>query len=336
MVADLAIIIASLRRTINHHDSWTHRLPPKILATVTSHLGDDAALVAATHVCHFWRTVLLSSPHLWSFLHLTNEERALVYLERSKSVPLCVSLMGLGDPSEIVRELLKKITSRLDMLQASHDSFLDELLDQPMPKLEALEIVDSETVDFDELPPKKPTHLPSLVSLVIHGIDPLRFYTPILTSFHLTHEPSSGSMGWKASILLNFLRNCPLLEVVSLSCDMDHDSNEVVSLPLLHSFTHKSRRKEYQLWPLDRLSLPSTCRVALVIDVTRHRSTPWIRALPFPRDSPYISDIRTIKISAHSRNPEADGVHITFRTELVQSLMIRYRIIVNTPPFSHL
>jgi len=225
-----------------------------MLVMVASHLeNDDASLVNATHVCHLWRTTLLSSPRLWSHLDFANEERALVFLERSKSAPLSVNLTSVYDPSGIVRKSLKKVTSRVIMLWALQDSFLDELLDQSMPKLEGLEIFDS-----DELLPKKPTHLPSLptylpslTSLGIYYPDPLRFNAPILTSFHLAHNPVSGSMRWKASTLLNFLRNYPLLEDAFLSCDVDPDSDEVVFLPLLRSFTHDSPRDECWLYLLN-------------------------------------------------------------------------------------
>lgn len=263
------------------YDSRIHRLPPELLAAVASHLEDGGSLVAATHVCHFWRTSLLSSPGLWSFLDFTNEERALVYLERSKSAPLRISSIDFYYPSEIVKESLNQVAARVTKLRAAHGPLLGELLAHPMPKLEALKITIS-----DELPLKNPAHFPSLTSLVISGFDPLQFYTPILTSFHLIHDPGTGSVGWSASVLLNFFRNCPLLEVASLSCDMDPSSDEAVSLPLLRSFTHKSRRDKYQLCLLNRLSLPSTCRVVLMIDVEGYYFDPWTPGSPLPETRP--------------------------------------------------
>ena len=115
-MVDIDSTIPSLRQTINYHDSWTHRLPPEILVEVASHFEGDAPLVAATHVCHHWRTALLSSPHLWSHLDFANEERALVYSERSKSAPVCVDITSVHYPSEIVRESLKKIATRVTTL----------------------------------------------------------------------------------------------------------------------------------------------------------------------------------------------------------------------------
>jgi len=125
------------------------------------------------------------------------------------------------------------------------------------------------------------------------------------------------TMGWTTTVLLNFLRDCPLLEVASFSCIIKPGSDEVVSLPLLCSFTHKSPWDEYQLCLLNRLSLPSTCRVVLTINVTRHGFNPWIPGLPIPRNSPYLSDIKTVKIAAHSKPGEVPNV--TFKIELANS-----------------
>jgi len=302
---------------INHHESHTHRLPPEMLVAVASHLEYDTSLIAATHVCHLWRVTLLSSSRLWSHLDFANEERALAFLERSKSSPLSVDIVELEEPTEIVKESLKKVATRVTALWAAHDSFLDELLAQFMPELEALEII-----DVFEPPPKKPTHLPSLTSLVISGFDPLQFRVPLLTSFHLTHDPGSDSMEWAAGILLDFFRNCPLLEDVILSCDVYLDSSDgVISLPLLRTFAHESLCDESQLRLFDHFSLPSTCRVVLVVNATKRHYGPRIPGLPTPRDSSYLSDIRTVKIATHSDYMGANKDRSTLKIDLVNSTL---------------
>ena len=118
--------------------------------------------------------------------------------------------------------------------------------------------------------------------------------------------------------ILDFLRNCPRLEVAFLSCTIQTftDSEELVSLPLLRSFTHESPYGGYELCLLDRLSLPSTCRVVLVVDVTKHGRDPWVPDLPTPRDASHLSNIRTIKIAALPRNPDIRGGPIVFKFEL--------------------
>ena len=316
MERELNTTVALLRRMINHHDSWIHRLPPEMLATVASHLEDNASLVAATHVCHLWHTTLLSSPRLWSHLDFIDEECALAFLERSKSAPLSVNLMDAFNPSKFVRESLNKIATRVTTLRAEHSTLLNEFLARPMPMLEVLEVTDSK-----EFPSDKPTHFPSLTSLTISGFDPLRYRAPLLTSFHLVcNSIFTDSQELTAGILLDFLRNCPLLETVFLRCDARPNSDEVVSLPLLRSFTHESYRSEYQPHLLDRLSLPSACRVVLAVDVTEHGSDPWISGLCVPSDSSYLSDIRTIKIAARSPNSDGDQRHIIFEIGFVNSI----------------
>ena len=303
---------------INYHNSYSHRLPPELLGAVASHLNDDKSLVVATHVCHHWRISLLASPCLWSHLDLANQKRALVFLERSKSAPLSVDLVGVNRPSEVVKQSLKDITTRVITLWAVHDPFLDQLLAQPVPMLKTLEIT-----EFDVAPTKPVQCLPSLTSLVVHGSNSLRFHAPLLTSFHITYKSGdSPRWEWAAQTLLDFFRSCPLLEVAFLSCgilDTHPDSGEVVSLPLLRSFTHESTGDRYQLHLFDQLSLPSTCRVVLMIDVTKHGSDPWIPTLPTPRDPSYLSDIKTIKVVAPSCHRTIHEDHVTFRTEFANS-----------------
>jgi len=240
----------------------------------------------------------------------------MVFLERSKSSPVTVDFTESKNLSEVVRRTLKKITSKVAKLRVSHDFFLDELLAQPMPELEELEIIDS-----DELPREKPAHLPSLTSLTIYGFDTLWFHTPILTSLHLIRDPARGSREWTTAILLAFLQSCPLLEVVFLSCDdpdTSPDSDDVVSLPLLCSFTHESPRDRYPLYLLDRLSLPPTCRVVLTIDVPERNPDPWIPGLPTPRNLFYLSDIRTVKIAARF-TMDYGTPSVAFKIELTNS-----------------
>ena len=233
--------------------------------------------------------------------------------------PLSVDLTGVGDPSEAVGKSLNEVATRVTALWAEHGPFLDELLAHPMPMLEDLEIIES-----DEHPPKNPTHLPSLTSLTISGSDPLLFHVPILTSFHVMDNPADVSprLAWKVESLLGFLRSCPLLEEAFFRCgvlDTHPSSDEVVSLPLLRSFTHESPRDKYQPHLLDRLSLPSTCQVVLKIDVTEHHSDPWIPGLPTSRNLSYLSDIRTVKFSADPCNLYTSAWEVAFKIELMNS-----------------
>jgi len=182
-----------------------------------------------------------------------------------------------------------------------------------MPVLEVLEVSDSY-----QRPPERLTHLPSLKSLVVSGLDPLLYNIPLLTSFHLAHDPANRLVVQQsiAESVLNLFRTCPLLEVAFLRCNIlkyGSEPDEVVSLPLLRSFTHESFLEEHRVSLLNRLSLPFTCRVVLRIDVTRYRRGPWVHDLPNPRDASYLSDIRIVKIEAHLRRRGVREAPITFK-----------------------
>jgi len=69
-----------------------NRLPPELLAKVLSFRCDDRNLISATHVCERWRSTLLLTPLLWTEIVFGDPDRTFSYLERSKGVPLHVSI----------------------------------------------------------------------------------------------------------------------------------------------------------------------------------------------------------------------------------------------------
>ena len=54
--------------------------------------GKDQDLVALTHVCRTWREMFISRSSLWTGLDCVGKARTCVYLERSKSLPINISL----------------------------------------------------------------------------------------------------------------------------------------------------------------------------------------------------------------------------------------------------
>ena len=99
---ELLLALAMLRRHINPLQSPTYRLPSELLPLVASHLESDIDLVCATHVSHHWRDTLHSHPSLWSHLDFEDAGRALVFLEKSKSTPLHVTLVSDSRVSTLV------------------------------------------------------------------------------------------------------------------------------------------------------------------------------------------------------------------------------------------
>ena len=303
---------------INYHDSITHRLPPEILAETVSHLEGDKSLVIATHVCHFWRSALLSSPRLWSHLAFKNEPRASVFLERSKSAPIFLDLEGGGISFDAVGKSLKGITERLTGLRTVHVPFWDKLLIQPLPVLSYLEVVTSEGPSFDK-------------SLTAANLGHL-------TTFSLTLRNSVSSPRIGHS-LLYFLRSCPLLEVVTFGYgELDSDielntgagSTEAVSLPRLRSFTHKSPLEVTPIGLFNRLSLPPTCDVAFNITSPKPDNSPgwWNHGFPALRDRSYLLDTKLVKIAFQAQGPQLSVIKTTFldskhRTVSLNKLMPR-------------
>ena len=71
------------------------KIPPAVISLIPAYLEDDEedeSLVAMTHVCRGWREPLITRPSLWTRLYCENTDRTRVYIERSKSAPLRLSL----------------------------------------------------------------------------------------------------------------------------------------------------------------------------------------------------------------------------------------------------
>jgi hypothetical protein len=83
--------------------SWRNRLPPvnkippEILSLIPDFWNDnyndrDRDIITLTHVCQAWREVFTSRSSLWTDLNCKNKDKTRVYLERSKSLPINLSL----------------------------------------------------------------------------------------------------------------------------------------------------------------------------------------------------------------------------------------------------
>ena len=304
--------VTTLRRLKNYYNSITHRLPPETLVTVASHLVDDESLTVATQVCHFWRSLFLSSPSLWT--HLTfghqNERRALLFLERSKSAPVFVDFKGNSGSREVVEKALKGIGHKLASLQAVDVPFLNELLDQPLPILKKLDIATSGGL----LSVGSPT--------ATNPGDP-QFRVPNLTHlcFKLESDHSSSVVAPRIGDgLLGLLRNCPLLEVAffrygesnpDIAFTTDEESTEAVPLHHLRSFTHESPVETIHLGLFNRLSLRTTCDVSFKTTYSFLLNS-WDVAFPPPRNPSYFSDVKKVKIAIHDEGKGSTVVRATF------------------------
>lgn len=105
---DLSVILRATREVKNTL-VLVNRLPPEVLSRALEHRASEETLIKATHICQYWRSTLTSSPSLWTHLWFPsdkNVDRALTYLERSKSVPIHVRITsGFSESLEAFQHL---------------------------------------------------------------------------------------------------------------------------------------------------------------------------------------------------------------------------------------
>jgi hypothetical protein len=134
---DLLVSLAMLRHHINCKKSSIYRLHPELLSTVASHLESESDLIRATHISYHWRNTLHSYPGLWAHLDFEHAERALAFLERSKSAPLHVDLVGDGEIPPSVGPLLPH-AARIATLRLTNRPDHRKLLSRSVPALRRL------------------------------------------------------------------------------------------------------------------------------------------------------------------------------------------------------
>ena len=287
-------LVKRLSQRSSRDSTPVHRLPLEILAVVASHL-DEKSLIIATHVCLRWRSALISSPRLWSHLTSKNNQRMSLFLERSKLAPISVDLDIDGTLSEGIGESLERVADRLTTL---HVQFQDELPTQPLLILRNL--------DAATTTPGHPMF-------------------PRLTDFRLQLCPGFETIPKLGDNLLDFLRNCPLLEVAFFDYDglysdieftTSEESTKAVSLPHLRSFTHESLNDRIDIGLFNRLSLPTTCDLTFTItDHPRKVDDPWDCGFPTLHGPSYFTDADRVEIAAITRN---DG-NVVVRTKFLNS-----------------
>ena len=271
--------------------STVHLIPPEIFKIIGSHL-DKKSFITTSHVCHFWRSALFSSPPLWSHLTLKVDERT---SEGPKSVPIFVDLdLNLGLSESVGQSLKERATSL--QVAVNVRSFEESLV---------------------RLFPSEGT-LPPVRFLAGAGANRLR-----LTNLHLQlYEVDSESkfIPMIGDILLDLLKLCPLLEVVffdygSLDGDIGFTTEEgskeaTVSLPRLRSFTHQSPGCTIGLGLFNRLSLPLTCEVAFTIKDLTWTGGRWGCGFPVLHDPSYLA--KCIEIVIYTRDDGLAVVQTTF------------------------
>jgi len=208
-----------------------NRITPEALSLIPDHWGhqEEKDIIRLTHVCHGWREIFTSRSSLWTHLDCKNTEKTRVYIERSRSHPLEISLKKLKNTSYSNDALLvaAPYTNRLGSLTIHiHSNALSRLLNHfhfPAPLLKELKI----TLNLNN-----PSHDPAILNTIFPDhLSPLRMLSlsnvvtdlpwrnlSNLTVFEFHHARYTVDPLFMGK-LLDFFESVPLLRKISL-----HDS----------------------------------------------------------------------------------------------------------------
>jgi len=204
--------------------SWRNRItpinqiPPEILALIPDFWDVDKRdedVIALTHVCRGWRELFVSCPSLWANLDCVDEDKTRVYVERSKSSPISLSLHSDYVALRDLFEFIPGITGRLRSLDINLDpedlQLVSVHLSRRAPLLEVLSIRSCgdpvlSSVLFDgDLSSLRELHLREIRTKL-----PWRNMVN-LTSFTLTHESPIS-----VNRFLDFFESAPRLREIGI------------------------------------------------------------------------------------------------------------------------
>jgi len=246
-----------------------NKIPPEILALIPDFLDTrdgDQDVITLTHVCHAWREVFVSRSSLWTNFDCSDEEKTRVYLERSKSSPINLSLNLLVRddilPHDPFFQIIPHVAGRLKSLFVQGVTEDVEViishLSHPAPLLEHLSIrADFPLAHHDPILPSALFN-GDLSSLRVLRLESVHTEFPWknmvnLTSFTLSNTPEEIPVGQ----LLDFFESTPHLEVIELYFAIPKagtQSGRVVSLECLKSMYIKDDDPPSVL--LDHLLIP--------------------------------------------------------------------------------
>jgi len=291
----------ALRNTL----SPVNKLPSEILSRIhQSFLIRD--LVAATQVCRYWRTTLISCGPLWCSINCERGPEALTCLHRSKGSPIHVRVRKFPDD-----EVLARLSPHIGRIQSLHlqsrwsvaQSVFARFTD-PAPNLEMLTIICRPfTAAAGPVPSTLLTgNLPKLQSLTLQGLssDLASFVLPSLTYFELSNV-TSPPLSISLSNLLAFFERSPLLESVHVDfhgeCVHDAPKQKIIPLKALKTLYISGSglvgQGDNSL--LARLELQEGVDVTVMLLILNGESNPVAHAIPpHPERLPFISGTKRV------------------------------------------
>jgi len=255
-----------------------NKIPPEVFVLIPNFWNmyvRDRNIIALTHVCRAWREIFVSRPSLWTDFDCLDEEKTRIYLERSKSSPIDLSLtrnrdMTLCDP---FFQIIPRATGRLRSLFVEGPSedirTITSHLSHPAPLLEHLSI---------SCTGRPPHRHPVITSTLFNGdLSPLRILRLVLvrtelpwrnmvnlTSFTLSDTPPGAV---SVEQFLDFFESAPSLEEVELyfvTPTAGAQNRRLVSLACLKSMLINGDGPSSVL--LDHLLIPVGAKLEIWVD----------------------------------------------------------------------
>jgi hypothetical protein len=281
-----------------------NQIPSEILSLIPDFWdeydeGKDRDLVTLTHVCRAWREVFISRSSLWINLDCVDEDQARIYLERSKSLPVNLSL-DTEDPLPSHHPFLKIIPHAIGRLKtlsivATADDLEDITTHLPRsaPLLQTLSICRCCSDTQHLLPVLAPTLFDGdLSSLRALNLESIHTKLPWKNMVNLTslNMYDTSQDGISIRELLDFFESAPRLREVDLHSaapTSGAQNGRLVSLPCLERMGITGSGPATLL--LDHLLIPVGACLTVAVDLPIKNHPP--RFLDNLRNFPNFTDV---------------------------------------------
>ena len=236
MLEEDALAVLNMARSIKNTFAPINRTPPEVLSLIPDYCGKGEGPIKLTHVCRYWREILISRASLWTFLNCRNPYKTRVYIERSRGSPLEIFLTT----HKYHRNAFLLTVPHIDRLKAltlsggsGHKLLkLIKHLGSSAPLLDKLEII----VQKSDVTIKNALFGGNLSSLRELRLSRIHINLPWRDLSNLTTFDFRWVPGASVTQLLDCFEHAPLREIwliESLPDSSDAPAERVVSLPHL-------------------------------------------------------------------------------------------------------
>jgi len=309
------LAVLGLLRSMRNTFVPINRIPPEVFSLIPDYWERRDAerdTIALTHVCRGWREIFTSRSSLWTHLDCKDTEKTRIYIGRSRSHPLEISLMRwkriphCNDALLMVVPHIGRISSLTIYVLPDALSRLLDHFPFPAPFLKELKIVLNDDGIVHTLRPATipntifPDRSPPLRKLSLSGITtdlPWRNLSN-LTVFEFRHASGIADPLF-AGQLLDFFESAPLLRKIALH-DSIPTSSAVPSgrvIPLLNLRKLIIDGLPAHSTFLDHLPIPTGASLSL--DFSFHSGGPSI-PICLTNDFKYLHHITTINLTVNA------------------------------------